>query len=113
MDIRPFQPKAGGTIAIANAIAASTPASLDESCDAVALYNTSETATAYWRCQSLPLPTTAGANAVVPVAAGAQGDMPIPPGGQIRLTVGSGLKKFSVIASAADGTLFITPGVGN
>lgn len=113
MTVRPFQPKAGGTIAVANAIAASTPAPLEDSCDTVALYNTSATAVVYWRCQSISSLTDAGIAASAPVAGGAQGDMPIPPLMLVRLSVSDGHKKFSVIASAADGNLLITPGRGN
>ena len=113
MEIRPFYPKAGGTIAIANGITASVAASLDESCDTVALYNSSSTAIAYWHCKSLPSHTSSGPTATVPVAGGANGGIPIPPLNLIRLGIGSGPKKFSTIASAADGTLYITPGVGN
>lgn len=115
MDIRPFQPKSGGTFFVANAVAASAPALLEDTCSQVTLYNSSATAVAYWRSQSINLTADAGSNAVVPTAGGAPavGDIPIPPGAQIRLTVGFGLKKFSVIASAADGNLYITPGLGN
>ena len=107
MYIKPFQPKSGGTVVIANAVAASTPALLDEGCDQVALYNSSATATAFWRCQAITQTGDTMANA------SATTDMPIPPDAQVRITVGMGLKKFSVIASAADGNLYITPGKGN
>jgi hypothetical protein len=115
MTMKPFQPKAGGTFFIANAVAASTPAALSESCDQVVLYNSSATALAFWRCQSLTLQSDAGSSAVVPTAGGAPavGDVAIPPGQQIRLSVGLGPKKYSVIASAADGNFYITTGHGN
>lgn len=115
MILKPFQPKAGGTFFVANAVAASTPAALDESCGQVVLYNSSATAMAFWRCQNLSLSTDAGANAVAPTTAQAPavGDIVVPPNQRVRLTVGYGPKKFSVIASAADGNLYITPGNGD
>lgn len=110
--IKPFQPVPSATIAIANGATASAPAALPSSTDTVAIYNSSATATAFFRCINLQSEDSAGSNAVA-AAPGALGDMPIPPLAQIRLSVGSGAKKFSAIASAADGTLYITPGVGN
>lgn len=110
--IRPFQPTAAGTIAQANAIA-SAGGSLPESCNVVALYNSSATATAFWECRTLNSPADAGPTAVVPVSGGATGGTPIAPGQQIRLTVAPGNKKYATIASAADGILYITPGQGN
>lgn len=114
MDLKPFQPKSGGTFYVANAVAASTQAALSESSDQVVLYNSSASAIAFWRCQNVQLNTDSGTSAVVPTTAQTPpvGDIPIPPGAQIRLTVGFGPKKFSVIASAADGNLYITPGKG-
>lgn len=109
--IRPFQPN-GSTIAIANGVA-SAPGTLPEECTQVALYNTSSTATVYWTSRVLNTVTDPDPTAVIPVAGGARGAMPIPPGAQVRLTVGAGMKKYAVIASAADGNLMITPGVGN
>lgn len=105
---RPFQPIPGGTICIANATSASAIAALPESCQVVGLYNSSSTAIAYWRCQ----PNDSAAQASVPTV-GTNGDEPIAPGEHIRLSVPFGPKKFSVIASAADGNLYITPGIGN
>lgn len=115
MIIKPFQPKTGATFFVANAVAASAPALLDETCGQVVLYNSSATALAFFRCQALSLPTDAGSNAVAPTAGGAPavGDIPVPPNQRVRITVGYGFKKFSVIASAADGNLYITPGNGD
>lgn len=106
MDLKPFQPKAGGTIAVANATSASTPALLDPTCDQVVITNTSATATAYWRCQAI------WADSDTVASADAAKDFPILPASQIRLTVGEGRKKFSVVASAADGSTLVTPGKG-
>lgn len=108
MNVRPFQPKAGASsITVANAVAASAPALIDENCEQVVLTNTSATAIAYWRCDAIV------DVADVPVQVATATGFPIPPGMQIRLTMGLGLKKFSVIASAADGSLIITPGYGD
>lgn len=112
MFLRPFQGATGATIAIANATSASASAALPEGSETVVLYNSSSTATAFFRCQTVSASGTAGQAATAPVP-GTNGDFPIPPLAQIRIGVGPGFKKFSVIASAADGTLYITPGAGN
>lgn len=111
----PFQPRGGGTFFIANAVAASAPVALSVDAEQVVLYNSSKTATAYWRCQMVATNADVGTNAVIPTAGSTTpvGDIPIPPTAQIRLTVGYGHKRFSVIADAADGNLYITPGQGN
>lgn len=109
--IRPFQPN-GSTIAVANSVS-SVSGTLPEECSQVALYNTSATATVYWTSRTLNAVADAAPAAVIPVDGGAVGAMPIPPGAQVRLTVGAGLKKYAAIASAADGNLLITPGIGN
>jgi hypothetical protein len=110
--IKPFQPATKGTIAIANSTSASASAAFPSSADTVALYNSSSTATAFFRCDSLISESGSGAVAVAAVP-GTPGDFPVPPLAQIRISVSTGPKKFSTIASAADGTLYITPGVGN
>lgn len=107
----PFNPGVNNTIAQANATS-SAGAALPEWASQVALTNTSATAIAYFVCRSLNSPADAGPTAVI--ASGATlGSMPILPGQQIRVTVAKGPKKYATIASAADGTLFITPGEGN
>lgn len=107
--VRPFQPIAGKSFYVANSATGSNPAELPEPCNVVALYNTSTTAVAYWRCEPYDTSNTNKAT----VATTSAGDMAIPPTTQIRLSVGLGRKQFSVIASAADGNLIITPGIGN
>jgi hypothetical protein len=107
----PFNPGENQTIAQANATS-SAGGSLPDSVAQVALYNSSGTATAYFVCRALNSAADAGPTAVI--ASGATlGSFPVPPGGQIRVTVARGPKKYATIASAADGTLFITPGDGN
>lgn len=109
--MRPFQPIPSATIAQTNATS-SEGGSLPESCEQVALYNTSATAVVYWECRTLTAAADTGPTAVVP-AGETLGAMPIPPGAQIRLTVARGHKKYATIASAADGALVITPGIGD
>lgn len=106
----PFNTGPNQTIAQANATT-SAGGSLPDTCAQVVLYNSSTTATAYFVCRSLNSPADAGPTAVVPVP-GTPGSMPIPPGQSYCLTVARGPKKYATIASAADGTLFITPGEG-
>lgn len=111
---RPFNPHPGGSFVVANATSATTPALLSRDAEQVVITNTSTTATAYWRCINLTDSSDAGQNAVIPTTANPGiGDFPIPPQAQIRITVGYGHKKFSIISSAADGNLIITPGKGN
>lgn len=110
--IRPFQGATRSTIAIANATSASTPADLPQESDTVVLFNSSASAIAFFRCESVTTPGAGGSSAVAPTP-GALGGFPIPPNTQVRIGVGLGYKRFSVIASAADGTLYITPGTGN
>ena len=99
--IEPFEPAYGQTLTIANSAAARAVASVPDSVSVVALYNSSTTAMAYFVCQQ-------GAGRLATAA-----DMPIPPGQFIRITVPSGHKSFSVIASAADGNLTVAFGQGN
>lgn len=110
--IRPFQAATKATIAIANNTTASASADLPQESDTVVLYNSSTSATAFFRCDTVTAAGSGGSAAVVPVP-GTLGGLPVPPGAQIRVGVGMGYKRFSVIASAADGTLYITPGTGN
>lgn len=107
----PFNPGLNNTIAQVNAIA-SAGSTIPDWASQVALSNTSATATAYFVCRSLNSPSDAGPTAVIPAGA-TLGSFPILPGQQVRITVAKGPKKYATIASAADGTLFITPGEGN
>jgi hypothetical protein len=107
----PFNPGVNQTIAQTNS-ATSAGGSLPDSAGQVALYNSSATAIAYFVCNRLNSEADAGPTAVIP-SGGTRGSMPVPPGAQIRISVARGPKKYAVIASAADGILFITPGDGN
>lgn len=107
--LKPFEPVAGGTIKVANSVTASAVASLPDSSDVVAIYNGDTAAVAFFRCQPFDS-RSGGAAASVAVA---DTDIPIPPGQQIRISVPKGPKKYSIVASAATGSCWITPGIGN
>lgn len=102
---RAFSPKRGGTLTIANAVAASTPVALPERDSEVMLYNSSATAVAFVCIAVVPTNGDAGVNATL-------SDLPIPPNGVIIVSPGVGFKWISVIASAANGNLYATPGHG-
>lgn len=104
--MKPFNPKAGATIVIplVTTPAAATP--IAEDCEQFVFFNASATAVAFIRVTV----TDAGQ---APVDASGTADMPIPPGAQIRLSFGLGKKALSVDASAADGFLYVTPGMGD
>lgn len=106
----PFDPGNNGTIAQLNATS-SAGGSLPHSATTVVLTNTSATAIAYFTYIRTDAANTA-VTAVIP-SGSTLGSMPVLPGQQIRITVNSGPKVYATIASAADGTLFITPGDGN
>lgn len=113
--IKPFNPSPAGTIAVAHATSATTPAVLPDGCDTLAIYNSSDTATAFLRIANLTSESASGANAAIPVAGGAKGDFPIPPMMLIRISCAAGPKKFSIISTAEDGgnPVYFTPGTGN
>lgn len=114
MTIKPFSPALQGTFTIANSATASTPA-LFAGGDQVVLFNSSLTATAFVRIQPVTLntDTISGYTATVPGALASPGSFPVPPMTQIRVTSSHGNKSISAIATAADGTLYVTPGDGN
>lgn len=104
-----FDPGNNQTIAQANATS-SAGGALPESARQVVVYNSSATATAYFVCIGGDA-RDAAPTAMIPSGA-TRGSMPIPPGQSYCLTVPAGPKLYRTIASAADGTLFITPGEG-
>lgn len=105
----PFDPGTNSTIAQPNAIT-SAGGSLLETCSVVDLVNTSATAIAYFTYIRSDAANTA-VTAVIPSGA-TRGSMPILPGQRVRISVNTGPKVYATIASAADGTLFITQGDG-
>lgn len=105
--LKPFEPVAGGTIKVTNSATASAVAALPDQSNVVAIYNGDTAAVAFFRCQPVG-PTGSGASVAV-----ADTDIPIPPGQMIRIGVPAGPKKYSIVASAATGSCWITPGVGN
>lgn len=107
MDVKPFNPRGGGTVTIANATSAAAAAMLPDTSDSFVFYNSSATAIVFIRVTILDQLADPAATALV------ASDMPIPPGAQVRLNFGFGKKKISAVASAADGNLYVTAGTGN
>lgn len=103
---RPFCPKRGGTTTIANAVTASAAAALDAGCSEVMLFNSSTTAISFVRIDVVPANSDTGGLATVAA------DLPVPPNGVVIVSPGVGFKFISVIASAANGSLYATPGHG-
>ena len=115
MHVNVFTPHVLGTAIIPNAAAASTPVLIGDGNSVFALYNSSTTATAFVEITTTPNNTDAGRNAVIPTgtAANQRGSFPVPPLSLIRIRPGYGRYHWvSVIASAADGSTYVTPGDG-
>lgn len=108
MEIKPFNPKPGGTFVIANGTSASADFEIDQGCDQIVLYNSSASAIVFFRVTCYADNTLGSATAPTVTT-----DMPVPPGVQMRVTVGRTFKEIRTIASAADGNLYVTPGQGN
>lgn len=109
MSEKPFNPAWGGTTAVTNATSATAAVALPKDCQQVLLTNTSTTARVHvlvttYQDESSPPTGTAPTTST---------GLPILPSGQIRVTVGPGLKVIRTIATAADGTILITPGNGD
>lgn len=105
---RPFSPAWGNTTTVTNATSATAAVILPKTMDCVVLTNTSLTArvhvivTVYQDETSPPTgdaPTTSTG-------------LPILPNQQIRVYVGPRCKLIRTIATAADGSIIITPGSG-
>lgn len=107
----PFNPRGLGTFAIANATSSSAAVALKGGDAQYVFYNSSATAIAYVEVTNTEGGSTARP-AVVPTTS-VNGSFPIPPGAQVRITLGTGSKSLTAIASAADGNLYVTPGNGN
>lgn len=105
-----FTPKEGATVTVNNATSATAQVVLPKDCTEVLLTNTSTSAIVYVRVTSYldyTPPVDASANAPTTTA-----DFPVLPLSQVRRGVGEGYKFIRTIASAADGTIKITPGSG-
>lgn len=105
-----FTPVPGKTTTVSNATSATAQVLLPKDCSEVRLTNTSTTATAYVRITSYldsTPPADAAANAPTTTD-----DYPILPSSQVTIGVGEGYKFIRTIASAADGSIKITPGMG-
>lgn len=102
-----FNPAFGSISTIANATSATAAIDLPRSCDTVALYNSSASATTFVYVTSyegITVPTGTAPTATT--------GFPVPPGQLIRIRVGAGAKVIRTIASAADGNITIAPGRG-
>jgi hypothetical protein len=102
-----FNPGWGAQTVVANATSATAAVDLPATCREIALTNTSGTAITYVYVtpyEGVTVPT-----GVAPTAANG---FPILPGQQIRIGVGIGRKVIRTIASAADGSIIISPGNG-
>lgn len=102
-----FNPAWGRTSSVANATSATAAIDLPDSCQEVLLTNTSTTA----RVHVYVTPYT-GVTVPTGTAPSTTTGLPILPDQQIRVRVGPGSKVIRTIATAADGTILITPGNG-
>lgn len=104
---RVFAPDFSGTVSVINATSATAAVNLPRECQEIALTNTSATA----RVHVFVTPYN-GVVTPTGTAPTTSNGMPILPGQQIRIRVGSGAKVIRTIATAADGSILITPGNG-
>jgi len=109
MSNRPFAPAWGSTTIVTNAVAATAAVVLPKECQQVLLTNTSTTA----RVHVMVTPYLDEATVPTGTAPTTSTGLAILPSGQIRVTVGPGLKVIRTIATAADGTIQILPGNGD
>jgi hypothetical protein len=104
---RVFAPDFGGTFVVTNATSATAAVNLPETCQEIALANTSATARVHvFVTPYLDIVTPTG------TAPTTSTGMPILPGQLIRVRVGMGRKVIRTIATAADGEIIVTPGNG-
>ena len=101
-----FVPAEGKTSAVSNATSATAAVALPFDCNAVAIANSSATAIGFVRITYYP-----NADLGTGDAPAVTTDIPILPGHHIVRYIQKGKHKvIRTIASAADGTLYITPG---
>ena len=103
-----FSPAWGRTTSVTNATSATAAVALPKTSDEIALANTSATAIVY----VMITPYMDEATVPTGTAPTSTTGFPVLPSSQVRLHVGPGLKVIRTIASAADGSIIITPGVG-
>lgn len=103
-----FSPAWGRTTSVTNALSATAAVVLPKSADEIGLTNTSLTAIVY----VMLTPYLDEATTPSGVAPTSTTGFPVLPSSQVRLHVGLGLKVIRTIASAVDGEIIITPGVG-
>lgn len=101
-----FSPGFAGTVSVTNATSATAAVELPSGAETIALTNTSATARVHVFVTPYDGAPVAG------TAPTTSTGMPILPGQQIRIRVGKGPKVIRTIATAADGSIIITPGNG-
>lgn len=109
MSYKPFAPAWGSTTSVTNAIAATTAVVIRKTCEQLVLTNTSATARVHVMVTVYQDEATVPAGDAPTTSTG----FPILPNAQVHLTVGPGCKVVRTIATAADGTIIITPGNGD
>jgi hypothetical protein len=105
---RPFTPAWGSTTVVSNATSATAAVVLPKDRDCVVLTNTSSTARVHVMLTAYESEATVPTGTAPTTSTG----FPILPGQQIRIFAGFGPKLLRTIATAADGSIIITPGSG-
>lgn len=103
-----FTPAWNSTIAVTNAATATAAVELPFNARSVLLTNTSATARVHVLITSYPSGIITGSGDAPTLTTG----VPILPSGQIRVGLVNGAKVIRTIATAADGTILLTPGEG-
>jgi len=102
-----FNPAWGAQTVVSNSLTATAAVDLPATCREIALSNTSATAIAY--VYVTPYDGVTVPAGIEPTVSNA---FPVLPLSQIRIGVGIGRKVIRTIASAADGSIIISPGNG-
>lgn len=105
---RPFTPAWGSTTVVSNSTTATAAVVLPRDRDCVVLTNTSSTARVHVMLTNYLDEATVPTGTAPTTSTG----FPVLPGQQIRLYTGVRCKLLRTIATAADGSIIITPGSG-
>ena len=103
-----FDPAWNTTTAVTNSASATAAVAMPHSASSVLITNTSTTARVHISMTYYPNGIISGSG----TAPTTTGFLPVMPGGQIRVALPIGTKVLRTIATAADGTTFLTPGRG-
>ncbi len=101
-----FNPAWGSTTSVTNATSATAALVLPKQCDAVVLTNTSATARVHVMLTTYSNESTVPTGTAPTTSTG----VPILPNDQIVIRVGPELNLLRTIATAADGSILVTPG---